>query len=730
MLYLGHVISSDGISPDPEKVEVIKRYPRPSTVDEVKRFVAFANYYRKFIPNFANIVVPMNRLCKRDVVFSWSDECERSFLLLKEALMNPPVLDYPDFSENNSFILQTDSSGYAVGSVLCNGNGKPIAYASRSLGKSELNYPIIEKELLAIVWSVKYFRPYLYGRKFVVKTDHRPLLYLFNMTDPSSRLTKFRLCLEEYDFEVEYIKGKENVQADALSRIVITSEDLKNIREKTISVMTRAQYKRLAEPNFCDTDSMVSGTVHPRIVEVLKKQGNDVEICLNDWKKMLRNNNYKKIFSKSRNLMYVPENSSIYVNYESLSASSRDELLKDIVAFCIEQGIKEVIILKNRYNVEFIRRMAQYLKGNSSSICEDFKMCVVKDVRRVEGKDEKKIILNDFHILPTSGHAGIRRMVNNIKRYYYWPSIEKDVTEYISKCDKCKKQKYSRHTKEPMTITTTASTSFEKIYLDIVGPLDRDERGNVYILTLQCELTKFVEAYPLKNKSANEVAKAFAENFVLRYGIPRTIATDRGSEFISKIMVELCNILGINKILSTSYHHESIGSLENVHKTLGAYLRIQTDNNPSSWSSWIPYWCFSYNTTVNTVTKYTPYELVFGKICRIPSNLQGESVEPLYNFDDYPLEFKYRLQRAQNDAKENLIASKLERKHCYDKNLNSVTYKEGDLVLIKNEIGNKLDCIYNGPFEVVKDESPNVIVKKNNKIDVIHKNRTKLYCKN
>lgn len=571
----------------------------------------------------------------------------------------------------------------------------------------------------------------MYGRKFVVKTDHRPLLYLFNMTDPSSRLTKFRLCLEEYDFEVEYIKGKENVQADALSRIVITSEDLKTIREKNITVMTRAQYKQLGEPIVCDRSSMVAGTDHPRIVEVLKKQGNDIEICLNEWEKMLRNTNYKKIFSKSRNVMYVPENSSIYVNYESLSASSRDELSKDVVTFCIEKGIKEVIILKNRYNVNFITRMAQYLKENSRSLHrEDFKMCVVKDVQRIEDRDEKRIILNDFHILPTSGHAGIRRMANNIKKYYYWPSIEKDVIEYVGKCGKCKKQKFSRNIKEPMTITTTASTSFEKIYLDIVGPLDRDEKGNVYILTLQCELTKFVEAYPLKNKSANEVAKALAENFVLRYGIPRTIATDRGSEFISKVMVELCNILGINKILSTSYHHESIGSLENVHKTLGAYLRIQTNNNPSSWSSWIPYWCFSYNTTVNTVTKYTPYELVFGKICRLPSSLQGENVEPLYNFDDYPLEFKYRLQRAQCDAKENLIVSKLARKQCYDKDLNPITYKEGDLVLVRNEIGNKLQCVYNGPYEVIQDKSPNVIVKCKNKVDVVHKNRTKLYCKN
>lgn len=146
-----YLISSEGISPDPEKVVVIKNYPRPTNSEEVKRFVAFANYYRKFIPNFARIVIPMTKLCKKNMVFQWTEQCEESFLLLKQTLMNPPVLDYPNLSHKNTFILQTDSSGFAIGSVLCNGNGKPVAYASRSLNKSELNYPIIEKESLAIV---------------------------------------------------------------------------------------------------------------------------------------------------------------------------------------------------------------------------------------------------------------------------------------------------------------------------------------------------------------------------------------------------------------------------------------------------------------------------------------------------------------------------------------------------------------------------------------------------
>ena len=107
------------------------------------------------------------------------------------------------------FQLTTDASGRAIGAVLANSNKRPIAYASRALNKAELNYSTIKKELLAIVWAVKHFRPYLFGRRFIVHTDHRPLKYLFALTEPSSRLTKFRLTLEEYQFEVEYIKGQE-----------------------------------------------------------------------------------------------------------------------------------------------------------------------------------------------------------------------------------------------------------------------------------------------------------------------------------------------------------------------------------------------------------------------------------------------------------------------------------------------------------------------------------------
>lgn len=163
-------------------------------------------------------------------------------------------------------------------------------------------------------------------------------------------------------------------------------------------------------------------------------------------------------------------------------------------------------------------------------------------------------------------------------------------------------------------------------------------------------------------------------------------------------MIEVCKLLHIEKLTSTSYHHQSIGSLENTHKHLGAFLRIYCANS-YPWSHWIPFWCFSFNNTVHTETKYAPFELIFGRTCSIPSNLCSE-IDPLYNTDSYPLDLKYRLQVALKDARANLITSKEKRKLEYDIKCNPISYKKNDLVLVKNESGRKLDSVFEGPYSV------------------------------
>lgn len=356
LLYLGHTISSEGIRPDPEKVKCIKTYPRPTNVDEVRRFVAMCNYYRKFIKHFAEITNCLNKLCRKNTKFEWTEECENSFIFLKNALSSPPILTYPDFS--NEFILQTDASGTAIGSVLCNSDMKPVAYTSRPLNKAELNYPTIQKELLAIVWSVKYFRPYLFGRTFTIMTDHKPLIYLFGMKDPSSRLLKFRLALEEYDFKITYVKGKENVLADALSRINVTSQDLKDMNNKIIAVTTRAQARRMRETEEreeCENNSVGSGIPsirlddwpdQPKVVEILRIPSGAVELSLvkgEELKKMKDNNS---VDVESECFAFIANKNILYVNLDFKAHYTRDVFVEKLRKICEKLGIKEICIIK------------------------------------------------------------------------------------------------------------------------------------------------------------------------------------------------------------------------------------------------------------------------------------------------------------------------------------------------------------------------------------------------
>lgn len=166
---------------------------------------------------------------------------------------------------------------------MSNKDGRPVAFTSTSLNKAENNYPVIEKELLAIVWAVKHFRLYLYGKHFKIHTDLKPLIYLYNMKDPSSRLTKFRLALKEYNFEVEYIKGSDNVTADALSRISIN--ELKDMNENIDNVMTRAQFRKNNEDLYIPVDSETLDDFpdQPKIVGATIKPKNSVELTFIDF---------------------------------------------------------------------------------------------------------------------------------------------------------------------------------------------------------------------------------------------------------------------------------------------------------------------------------------------------------------------------------------------------------------------------------------------------------------
>ena len=215
--YLGHIVSKDGILPDPGKVSAVQQFPVPTTVKGVRQFLGLASYYRHFVPNFAKIAGPLYVLTKQTVSFQWTSNCQDSFERLKCLLASPPVLAYPDFEA--TFILHTDASGDGLGAVLeqdDDGQSHPLAYASRTLSKHEANYGVTELEELAIVWALRHFRAYLLGHKCIVYTDHSPLKAVLAAPHSSGRRARWGDTLAEFDLEVCYKPGRKNTNADAL----------------------------------------------------------------------------------------------------------------------------------------------------------------------------------------------------------------------------------------------------------------------------------------------------------------------------------------------------------------------------------------------------------------------------------------------------------------------------------------------------------------------------------
>lgn len=233
--YLGHIVNREGISTDPEKVRCMKEFPTPVNVKTLRSFLGLVSWYRRFIKDFAKVTAPLTCLLKKKTLWNWTDTQQQAFESLKEKLSSTPVLACPDFTK--LFTLQVDASDFGMGAALTqirDGKEVAIAFASRLLNERERKFSTTEKECLALVFGVKTFRPYLEGYHFKAITDHQALRWLLSIKEPSGRLGRWVLEIQQYDFEICYRKGVNNNLADALSRI--TQDNRPTSRE--ISVIT------------------------------------------------------------------------------------------------------------------------------------------------------------------------------------------------------------------------------------------------------------------------------------------------------------------------------------------------------------------------------------------------------------------------------------------------------------------------------------------------------------
>lgn len=235
--FLGHVISEEGTLPNPATVDKILNFQRPQNLKELQGFIGISSYYRRYIKDFSTIAHPLTDLTKKNKKFIWEQEQQEAFDTLKSFLTSPPILAFPDFEKE--FILQTDASGWGLGVVLTqliDGKERVICYASRHLNQAEMKYPSIEKEALAIVFGIRYFRHYLADNPFTIETDCRPLLWLENIKQTDNgRLGRWAILLSSMKYKLKYKPGKVNRNADFLSRLpVAVIEEICDVRQEKL----------------------------------------------------------------------------------------------------------------------------------------------------------------------------------------------------------------------------------------------------------------------------------------------------------------------------------------------------------------------------------------------------------------------------------------------------------------------------------------------------------------
>lgn len=221
MNYLGHVISAQGVSTDPTKVNDVKNWPTPTSVKELRGFLGLAGYYRRFVKIFGAIAKPLTELLKKGQLFIWSPVAEASFQALKDSLISAPVLALPDFEK--PFVIETDASDKGIGPVLQQG-GHPIAYVSRALGLKNQGLSTYEKESLAILMAVDYWRPYLQHSEFIIQTDQKSLIHLDDQRLNSYWQQKALTKLMGLQYKICYKKGSTNLADDALSPVPVNAD--------------------------------------------------------------------------------------------------------------------------------------------------------------------------------------------------------------------------------------------------------------------------------------------------------------------------------------------------------------------------------------------------------------------------------------------------------------------------------------------------------------------------
>ncbi|UYV67118.1 hypothetical protein LAZ67_4003958, partial [Cordylochernes scorpioides] len=615
---LGYITSKHGIKPAEHNIKAIRNFPRPTKVKEVQSFLGMCSYYRKFIKDFSKIADPLTNLIKKSVSFTWTERQEEAFQTLKTALLSPPILGH--FNPNAPTYIHTDASNIGIGATLVQdigGEEKVISYLSRTLSKAEQNYSTTEKECLAVVWSMSKLPPYLYGRHFKIVTDHHALCWLKNLKDPTGRLARWALKIQEYDFDIIHKSGKKHLDADGLSRGPLPETDWDE------------DFERLFLNQITDEED------------------------------------------------------------------------------------------------KFIESVKKNLNGSRRSIAQNFKEedgCLFKKNPNSEGRawllvvpeKKKREIMKEYHNHMSNGHLGVARTMYRIKSKYFWPSMLKDVSEFVKTCHLCQSRKGSNQLPSGLLQPIPpANFPFERIGIDFVAPLPSTKNRKKWIIVLTDYYTRYAETRAVSEATVKEVSKFLVEDIFLRHGAPQYLISDRGSQFTSNLMKKVMKTCKIKHCFTTSYHPQTNGLTERLNRTLINMLSMYVNTDQKNWDEILPFITHAYNTTIQETTGYSPFFLMFGR--EPTSLLDDRNISVDIDKDDYDEYIKHHLDKINRTRKlviNNTIKTQEKMKKNYDKKHMERSYEPGELVAVWTPIRKIGKCEkvlrkYFGPYRILK-KLPNV----------------------
>jgi len=679
-------------------------------------------------PGFCQCSCAATRPVEEESAFSVGREGKRAFDELKVAVTTPPVLAMPN--DTGEFILDTDASDTGIGAVLSqrqDGVERVVAYASRSLDRREQNYCVTRKELLAVVHFMKYFKQYLLGRVFRVRTDHAALTWLRRTPDPVGQQARWLEVMEEYDFSVEHRSGTKHSNADALSRRPCPKNDC-----------------------FCHerTASAFGGPADRSMLELLAVAG--VRVRRQDAENPALEQEPTSIDegnTESQTESEAVETSQGHPtpwSLEGLCAAQRADPDIGFVIRLLEDSLEQpawgTVSLQSS-DVKTLYKLWPRLSLRDGLLKRRFESVDGTTCRWqiVWPKQLRTEFLKIAHSGMTGGHLGCKKTAAAVQSRAYWPPWSSDSSVFLKKCAECAQYHRGALPRRAELQTPLVGEPWEKVSVDITGPHPKSTRQNQYILTVVDHFSKWAEAIPIRNHTAPVVARSLLVHVFSRFGMPLQLLSDRGPEFESELFSQLLKWLEIDKLRTTAYKPSTNGVVERFHRTLNSMLGKVISESQRDWDERLPFVMAAYRASPHDSTGYSPNRLFLGRENRMPLDLvmglPPEEVNGNPNIEDFVAKQQQMADSAYRVTREQLHVAAERRKTSYDAKIKSAHdgLAVGDYVWYYyprrySRRSPKWQRQYVGPYRVIRLIPPvNLVIQKSPRASafVVHRDKLK-----